>query len=287
MMSSWHAWPDTRARRRRNDPVRRACLALLALLWAAAAPGGLLALSGSIEQGGMLVGRVPAGSQVSLDGTSLRVSAEGVFVAGFDRDAAPEATLAVAYPDGGVEHRTLAVGQRDYRIQRIDGLPPSQVTPDSEALERIRREQALIDRARRINAARTDFASDFIRPVDDARVSGVFGSQRILNGEPRRPHYGVDYAAPAGTPVKAPAPGTVTLVHEDMYFSGGTIILDHGHGISSVLIHLSRVDVDDGQRVERGDVIGAVGATGRATGPHLHWGVNWFDKRLDPQLLLD
>lgn len=267
--------------------MSRACVALMALIWATAAPAGTLELGGSMEQGGMLTGRVPPGSEVSLDGEALRVSADGVFAAGFDRDADPEATLAVVFPDGSVAHRELAIAQRDYDIQRIDGLPPSQVTPDEAALKRIRREQALIDRARRIDAPRTDFLSDFIRPVDDARVSGVFGSQRILNGEPRRPHYGVDYAAPAGTPVRAPAPGKVTLTHEDMYFSGGTIILDHGHGISSVFIHLSRIDVREDQGIARGDVIGAVGATGRATGPHLHWGMNWFDKRLDPQLLLD
>lgn len=260
---------------------------VLVLLWAAGAPGGTLTLSGSLQQGGMVVGRVPPGAQVTLDGEALRVSAEGAFVAGFGRDAAPEAALAIAYPDGGVEHRTLNIDQRDYQIQRIDGLPPSQVTPDEEALKRIRREQALIDRARAIDAPRTDFMARFVRPVDGARVSGVFGSQRILNGEPRRPHYGVDFAAATGTPVKAPAPGTVTLVHDDMYFSGGTIIVDHGHGISSVFIHLSRIDVSEGQRIARGDVIGAVGATGRATGPHLHWGMNWFGRRLDPQLLLD
>ncbi|MDZ7839682.1 MAG: M23 family metallopeptidase [Gammaproteobacteria bacterium] len=260
---------------------------LAGLLWAATAVAGNLELSGAIEQGGMMIGRVPAGSEVRLDGETLRVSPDGVFVAGFDRDADPEANLAVVLPDGGVEHRTLSVTQRDYQIQRIDGLPPSQVTPDEEALKRIRREQALIDRARAIDAPRTDFLAGFVRPVDGARISGVFGSQRILNGEPRRPHYGVDYAAPAGTPVKAPAPGTVTLVHGDMFFSGGTIILDHGHGISSVFIHLSRIDVREGDRIARGDVIGAVGATGRATGPHLHWGMNWFGTRLDPQLLLD
>lgn len=264
----------------------RAGVALLALLWVGAAPAGSLELAGSMEQGGMIVGRVPPGSEASLDGEALRLSPDGVFVVGFDRDAPPHATIAVVFPDGGVEHRTVEVAQRDYPTQRIDGLPQSQVSPGEEALKRIRREQAMIDRARTIDAPRTDYTERFISPVD-GRVSGVFGSQRILNGEPRRPHYGVDFAASTGTPVNAPASGTVTLVHDDMYFSGGTIILDHGHGISSVFIHLSRVDVRNGQRVARGDVIGAVGATGRATGPHLHWGMNWFDKRLDPQLVLD
>jgi len=266
--------------------VRRIGLTLLMLLQAAVAVAGSLNLSGTLQQGGMVVGRVPAGSQVSLDGESLRVSTDGVFVLGFDRDAPAGAALTVTYPDGGVAHRKLAVARRDWPTQRIDGLEPSKVSPGEEALKRIRREQALIDEARATDAARTDFTAAFIQPVA-GRVTGVFGSQRILNGKPRRPHYGVDFAAARGTRVKAPAPGTVTLVHEDMYFSGGTIILDHGHGISSVFIHLSRIDVDSGERITRGQVIGAVGATGRATGPHLHWGVNWFDKRLDPQLLLD
>lgn len=249
-------------------------------------PHGPLDLKGSLTQGGMAIGRVPAGSKVSLEGRKLRVSADGVFVMGFDRDAGPTARIDVVYPDGRAEHHAVKVEQRDFPIQRVDGLPPSKVTPGPEALKRIRREQAMIDRARAVDAARTDFAFPFIRPVE-GRISGVFGSQRILNGKPRRPHYGIDYAAPKGTPVKAPAPGVVTLVHDDMYFSGGTIILDHGHGISSVFIHLSRIDVETGQRAARGDLIGAVGATGRATGPHLHWGMNWFDKRLDPQLLME
>lgn len=246
----------------------------------------MLEISGSLTQGGMAIGRVTPGSTVSVGGQSLRVSPQGTFVVGFDRDAGPEAILKVVYPDGGSERRRLEIARREYDIQRIDGLPPSQVSPGEEALKRIRREQALIDEARRVDSPRTDFTARFAAPVE-GRISGVFGSQRILNGEPRRPHYGVDFAAPRGTPVKAPAPGRVTLVHNDMYFSGGTVILDHGHGISSVFIHLSRIDVDEGRRLDRGEVLGAVGATGRATGPHLHWGVNWFDTRLDPQLLLD
>lgn len=266
--------------------MRRPAAALLAMAWTAAAAAGALELAGPIKQGGMMVGHAPPGSAARLDGEPLRVSPQGVFVVGFDRDAAPEATLAVTLPDGSVERRTLDVVQRDYPTERIDGLAPSKVTPDEEALKRIRREQALIDRARQIDAPRTDFMASFTRPVE-GRITGVFGSQRILNGKPRRPHYGVDFAASRGTPIKAPAPGSVSLAHDDMYFSGGTVIVDHGHGISSVFIHMSRIDVSVGQRVARGDILGAVGATGRATGPHLHWGVNWFDKRLDPRLLLE
>lgn len=260
-------------------------IAALACAWPVVALAGMLALEGPLKQGGMVVGRVPPDSEVRLEGKPLRVSGEGVFLLGFGRDAAPTARLAVVYPDGGVEHRTLQVEQRDYPTQRIDGLEPEKVTPGPEALARIRREQSLIDTARTLDAPRLDFTASFMRPVS-GRISGVFGSQRILNGKPRRPHYGVDYAAAAGTPVKAPAPGEVTLVHDDMYYSGGTVILDHGHGLSSVFIHLSRIDVHTGQRIAQGEVLGAVGATGRATGPHLHWGMNWFQERLDPQLLL-
>lgn len=260
-------------------------IAALACLWPLLAPAGTLTLDGPLEQGGAVIGRAPPGTAVSLQGRRLSVSREGVFLMGFGRDAPPTERLDVAYPDGSVEHRELKITQRDYPTERINGLEPSQVTPPEEVLARIRREQARIEAARELDAPRTDFTTSFIRPVP-GRISGVFGSQRILNGKSRRPHYGVDFAVARGTPIKAPAPGVVTLVDKDMYFSGGTVILDHGHGLSSVFIHMSRIDVKEGQRVEQGGVIGAVGATGRATGPHLHWGVNWFQERLDPQLLL-
>lgn len=259
---------------------------VLASAWPTLLLAGALALEGPLKQGGMVVGRVAPGSAVSLEGRPLRVSGNGLFVMGFGRDAGPTARLDIVYPDGGVEHRELEIAQREYRTQRIDGLEPSKVTPAPEVLERIRKEQAMVDTARMLDDPRLDFRASFEPPVAGP-ITGVFGSQRILNGKPRRPHYGVDFAAPSGTPVTAPAPGVVTLVHGDMYFSGGTVILDHGHGLSSVFIHLSRIDVRDDERVEQGAVIGAVGATGRATGPHLHWGVNWFQERLDPQLLLE
>lgn len=261
-------------------------VAVLACVWPALALAGMLTLDGALKQGAMVVGRVSPGSSVSLEGRPVRVSGDGTFVMGFGRDAPPTARLDVVYPDGAVEHRTLEIAQREYPTQRIDGLEPSKVTPGPEVLERIRREQAMVEAARTIDAPRVDFTTSFVRPVS-GRITGVFGSQRILNGKPRRPHSGMDFAAAKGTPVKAPAPGEITLVHDDMYYSGGTVILDHGHGLSSVFIHLSRVDVSEGQRIDQGEVVGAVGATGRATGPHLHWGVNWFQERLDPQLLLD
>jgi len=187
--------------------------------------------------------------------------------------------------DGTRIVRDLEVKQRTYRVQRVDGLPPRKVEPTEEDLARIRREVALIKRARARDDARTDFLSGFQWPLE-GRITGVYGSQRILNGEPRRPHYGVDVAAPNGTPIVAPADGVVSLVHPDMFFSGGTLILDHGHGLTSTFAHLSALLVEEGDRVRAGEPVAKVGATGRVTGPHLHWGMNLFDRRLDPELLL-
>lgn len=259
-------------------------LALVGLNWG----GGqafALELTGPLEQGGLVVGQVAAGSRVEFEGRSLRVSASGTFLLGFGRDAPDEARLRVVTVDGRVETHTLEVAARDYRIQRIDGLPQRKVTPAKQDLERIRRESALVREARRQDDPRTDFLAGFILPIN-GRVSGVYGSQRILNGKPRRPHMGTDIAAPTGTPVHAPADGKVTLAEPDLFFSGGTLILDHGFGLSSSFLHLSRILVHTGERVLKGQVIAEVGATGRVTGPHLHWGMNLFDTRLDPQLVL-
>ncbi len=263
---------------------------LLALLLSLCLASPVLAadpvsLSGNFCQGGMIIGQAPAGSEVSLDGRRLRLSPAGDFVFGFDRDHPASAKLDVSLPDGSRWSRELEVAAREYAIQRIDGLPPKQVTPDPESLARIRQEGAMAAAARRTDDPRLDFKQAFIWP-SIGPISGVYGSQRILNGEPRRPHYGVDVAAPTGTPVRAPAAGIVTLAHPDMYFSGGTLILDHGHGISSSFLHLSRILVQQGQRVEQGDKIAEIGATGRVTGAHLDWRMNWFGERIDPQLLV-
>lgn len=226
------------------------------------------------------------GAKVRIDGRSIRVSEQGYFLLGFSRDAKSKHELAVAYPDGTKQRRTIDVRKRKYDVQRIDGLPPKQVSPGKKDLERIRKEQALINSARRRDDPRTDFLQSFIWPVK-GRISGVYGSQRILNGQPRRPHAGLDIAAPTGTPVRAPAAGVVSLVHPDMYFTGGTLILDHGHGLSTMYIHLNKIHVKQDQKVAQGDIIAEVGMTGRATGPHLHWAMNLFSRKLDPQLLLD
>lgn len=238
------------------------------------------------QQGAVLRGQVAPGTQVEFLARKVRVNEAGQFVIGLGRDAAPEATLTTISPAGERREHRFAVKQRDYVIQRIEGVPQQTVTPDPVQVKRAQQEAELTSRARQLDAANNDFMQVFTWPVI-GRISGVYGSQRFYNGEPRAPHYGVDIAVPTGTPVHAPAAGVVTLVHPDMFFSGGTLIVDHGHGLSSTFIHLHKIVVQEGQRVVQGEVIAQAGATGRATGPHLDWRMNWFDQRVDPTLLVE
>lgn len=239
---------------------------------------------GEFTQGGLVIGRTVPGAKVMHDGQAVRVAADGLFLLGFGRDAKATTALDIHYPDGQRESQNLPVTQRDYDIQRIEGVPKKMVTPPESALARIRADTAMIKKARKRDDDRQDFVGGFIWPVN-GKVTGVYGSQRVYNGQPRRPHYGIDIAAPNGTPVVAPAAGVVTLAHDDMYFSGGTLIIDHGMGLSSAFLHLSELLVDVGDDVERGAVVAKVGATGRSTGPHLDWRINLFNKRIDAALI--
>lgn len=257
-------------------------------LWLAlftALPAFALELTGKREQGALLVGQTTPGSRIQLDGKPVRVTADGRFVIGFDRDAKPQATLTEIAPNGLKQLHRIAVAQRQYDIQRIEGVPQQTVTPPPEQLKRIQEEAALVSKARQSNSDLLHFLAGFQWPLT-GRISGVYGSQRVYNGEPGRPHFGVDVAAPTGTPVRAPADAVVTLAHPDMFFSGGTLIMDHGYGVSSTFIHLSKVLVKKGDVVKAGDVVAQVGATGRATGPHLDWRINWFDVRIDPETVV-
>ena len=250
-----------------------------------AAGGGNLALEGNFIQGGLVFGSADPGTRVALDGQEVRVSADGRFVFGFTRDAPAQAELIVTYPDGSTESRRLQIEKRDYKVQRIDGLPPKMVSPPESVWKRIKAENAMIGKVRLVDRETPYYRSGFVWPTI-GRISGVYGSQRILNGKPKQPHYGIDIAAPEGTPVRAPADGVVVLVHRDMYYTGGTIIVDHGHGLTSTFIHMKDISVEEGQELRQGAVIGTVGATGRATGPHLDWRINWFKARIDPSLLV-
>jgi murein DD-endopeptidase MepM/ murein hydrolase activator NlpD len=259
--------------------------ALVVLVWAVAAAAAELRLEGELVQGGLVRGQVAPGSAVWLDGRQLRVSADGRFVFGFDRDAAERAELVVRDPDGRERRRALEIARRSYDVQRIDGLPPRQVTPSAEDLARIEAEAELIEAAKRRDTEGPGFTQKVAWPAL-GRISGVYGSQRILNGAPRAPHRGLDVAAPPGTPVGAMARGVVSLAEPDLYFTGGTVMVDHGHGLHSIYVHLQDVLVEVGQDVAQGAILGTVGSTGRATGPHLHWGIYWFDRAVDPALLV-
>jgi len=246
-------------------------------------------ISGQFEQGGLLVGQAAQGEAVILDGKQLQQDGSGKFIVGLDRDEPATLVLQVRTTESVVE-RTFDIHLRNYRIQRIEGVEQKYVAPDPEQVKRSRREASLVREARQRQSHQNAFMQGFIWPAIGP-ITGVFGSQRVYNGEPRRPHYGVDVAAPVGTVVVAPASGTVTLAEQDLFFSGGTIIIDHGHGLSSSFLHLSRVDVEVGKEVQQGEAIGAIGATGRVTGAHLDWRMNWTgagrNARIDPQLLVD
>tara|TARA_B100000745_G_scaffold220525_1_gene146969 strand:+ start:1128 stop:2219 length:1092 start_codon:yes stop_codon:yes gene_type:complete len=242
-------------------------------------------LNGVFQQGGMVIGKTTPGDVVWVGDKKVRVSQEGRFVFGFGRDHAKKQTLKIERNGQLVETKAVEVAPREYNIQHIDGLPSKHVSPPESVLKRIRQETALVKAARKTNDQRTDFLSTFEWPLLGP-ITGVYGSQRVLNGQPKRPHYGLDIAAPVGTLVTAPAPGIITLAHDDMYYSGGTVILDHGHGLSSTFIHLSKVLVKDGDVIKTGDPIAEVGSKGRSTGPHLDWRMNWFNQRLDPALIM-
>jgi hypothetical protein len=257
------------------------------LAGAGAAPPPPFTVAGRLVQGGALIGRTRPEALVAVNGKTLGpASAQGLFVVGLDRDEPAEVEVAVEH-DGVWRSRTLPVGPGAWDIQRIDGLPEAQVTPTApELLKRIAREAEQKARAFQSVDAADAFGQGFLMPVAATRTSSSFGGQRILNGKPATPHYGLDLAAPAGAPISAPAAGLVVLAEPDMHFEGGLTFIDHGQGLVSMYLHQSRLDVKHGDRVARGQLIGAVGQTGRATGPHLCWRLKWRGRNLNPGLLV-
>jgi len=242
--------------------------------------------SGKFIQGHFIIGKTNPNTKVKIDKKQIRVSKDGYFAFGLSRDRKYDVVITIE--ENGVKEKiTKRVQKRKYNIQRIDGLEEKMVTPPEEVYERIKKDNKLIAKARAVDTNLDFFKDKFIVPVDDAIITGVYGSQRILNGKPKWPHYGLDFAQKEGAPVKAMINGTVTMAEPDLYYTGGTLIFDHGHGISTLYMHLSEIFVKEGQKVKQGEVIGTVGSTGRATGAHLDVRLNWFDVRLDPATVLN
>jgi len=242
--------------------------------------------NGKFIQGHFIIGKTDPNSKVKIDKKQIRVSKDGYFAFGLARDRKYDVVITIE-KNGVKEKITKRVQKRKYNIQKIDGLEEKKVTPPEEVYERIKKENKLIAKARAIDSDLDFFKDKFMIPVDDAIITGVYGSQRILNGEPKWPHYGLDFAQKEGAPVKAMLNGTVTLAEADLFYTGGTLIFDHGHGISTLYMHMLDIFVEKGQKVKQGDIIGTVGSTGRATGPHLDVRLNWFDTRLDPATALN
>ena len=241
---------------------------------------------GKFIQGHFIIGKTDPGAKIKIDKKSVRVSKDGFFVFGLGRDRKNDVIITETL--NGVKRQIVKkVLKREYKIQRIDGLPEKKVTPPKEVYDRIRKENKLIGKARAVDTNLTFFKGKFITPVDNAVITGVYGSQRILNGKPRWPHYGLDYAQKTGTPIKAMLSGVVTLVEQDLYYTGATLIFDHGHGISTLYMHMNEIFVEMGQEVKKGEIIGTVGKSGRATGPHLDVRLNWFETKLDPGSVLN
>ncbi len=244
-----------------------------------------LSISGKWIQGGLLQGKTEPANKVFVFEREVKVSDNGHFVFGLGRDTAKQIELVVTNPAGETRRYQYVVQQRNYATQKIEGVAQKYVAPPPEVSQRIKREAAKVWKARQQVTESFEYTLGFDWPAEGP-VTGVYGSQRVFNGVPKRPHYGLDIAGPVGTKVVAPAAGRVSLTDDNMYYSGGTLIVDHGYGVSSTFIHLSKILVEEGDYVDRGQLIAEIGATGRVTGPHLDWRINWFDQRLDPELLL-
>jgi len=237
---------------------------------------------GKFIQGSFILGKTEPGSIVYIDKKKVRVTSDGFFAFGLGRDRKNDIIISI-----NSKKIIKKVLKREYNIQRIDGLEEKKVTPPEEVYERIKRENKWIGEARSIDSDLTFFKKNFINPLENAIVTGVYGSQRILNGKPKWPHYGIDFAADEGTEIKAMLDGVVTLAEPDLFYTGGTLIFDHGHGVSTLYMHMKKILVKKDQKVKQGDIIGTVGSTGRSTGAHLDVRLNWFNVRLDPATVLD
>ena len=241
-------------------------------------------LEGDFIQGGLVKGKTDNNKSVKFKKRLLRKTSKGFFVIGFGRDHPQIANLSLKINQKWIT-KNINIKKRVYKTQIINGLEKKMVTPPKSFYDRIIRENKVIKEIRNLDSD-IDFIFQKLNWPAKGIISGVFGSQRILNGKPKRPHYGIDIAAKKGTSVIAPIESIVRMAEKDLYYTGGTIMLDHGHGVTSVYSHLSLINVNVGDKVKKGQKIGEIGSTGRSTGPHLDWRINWFLERLDPALLV-
>jgi murein DD-endopeptidase MepM/ murein hydrolase activator NlpD len=242
-------------------------------------------INGEIIQGALIIGKEHPDKTICINKQQIKLSKNGIFVFGINYNQTGDIVIESVDKNNHKISKTYKIKKRHYKIQKIDGLNEKMVTPDQDSLEIIKKENDLIKNAQLINSDFEFFFSGFNKPVDSV-ISGIYGSQRILNGKPRSPHLGIDYAVPKGTEIKSSADGYVSLAERGFYFIGDSIILDHGHGVSTIYAHLDEILVKKGDFIKKGQIIGKVGSTGRATGPHLHFGMNWFDTKIDPELIL-
>lgn len=271
-----------------NSFTKKLCKSLISIALItsfAASSAEQIALTGEIKQGGLLVGKTSAQNTVTLNGKAISVSSAGDYTFGFSRDDNKSYQLVVTSVNGDRVEKILTPEKRSYNIQRIEGIKKSIMQPNPKSVARAKQDSKQVKTARKVASSLNYFAQGFIAPIEGT-ITGVYGSQRVYNGVPKNPHFGLDYAGNTGDPVKAPASGTVLLWVPDMFYSGGTMIIDHGHGVSSTFLHLSNSYVKQGDMVKQGQVVAAVGKSGRATGPHLDWRINWFNVKIDPALVL-
>jgi len=255
------------------------------LATSAIADGHKITITGEIKQGGLVVGKTDADNTVKLNGKTLAVSATGDYVFGFGRDDSSDYNLVISQANGKEQHRVITPAKRQYQEQSITGIAKSIMQPSAKAIARSNKDSGQIRAVRKISSQLSSFSTGFIAPIDGV-ITGVYGSRRIFNGVKKRPHFGLDYAGKIGDPVKSPAAGKILLYVPDMFYSGGTMIIDHGQGVTSTFLHLNNSYVQVGDQVNQGQIVAAVGNSGRVTGPHLDWRINWFGIKIDPALAL-
>lgn len=241
---------------------------------------------GHLNQGELVVGKAGKGSTVSFNGENIAVDEDGVFLMSFGRDEKEDQLLSVVDAKKNQNDFVLSIAPTKWNIQNIKGVPPRKVNPSDGDLAAINKENTLLKQAFKTNTNQPFWRNGFIMPVE-GRISGEFGGQRIMNNTPKSPHRGMDIAAKEGTPVKASAQGKVVLAYPDLFYSGNVVVIDHGFGLQTVYAHLKEMKVKLGDEVNQGDIIGLVGKTGRATGPHLHFGASLRNMRFNPQSLID